>query len=121
MPAAPAPVLAQPYHDRGLMFRTLAASALRRGMVAFRGRRGSLPEAAHPTVEGSRPGARRHVAHAAVAARPGLGPDESSPACPELVDATGTTHGHHVCRPRRPGIAGPCALDRKSTRLNSSH
>src|SRR3546814_7390398 len=59
MPAAPAPVLAQPDHDRGLVFRTLAASALRRGMVAFRGRRGSLPEAAHPTVEGSRPGARR--------------------------------------------------------------
>src|SRR3546814_8651298 len=69
--------LAQPDHDRGLVFRTLAASALRRGMVAFRGRHGSLPEAAHPTVEGSRPGARRHVAHAAVAARPGLGPDES--------------------------------------------
>src|SRR3546814_1745723 len=80
MPAAPAPVLAQPDHDPGLVFRTLAASALRRGMVAFRRRSGSLPEAAHPAVEGSRPGARRHVAHAAVAARPGLGPAESSPA-----------------------------------------
>src|SRR3546814_2775466 len=64
MPAAPAPVLAQPDHDQGLVFRTLAASALRRGMVAFRRRRGSLPEAAHPAVEGSRPGARRHVAPA---------------------------------------------------------
>src|SRR3546814_2844282 len=91
MPAAPAPVLAQPDHDQGLVFRTLAASALRRGMVAIRRRRGSLPEAAHPAVEGSRPGARRQVAHAAVAARPGLGPDSSEEhpsAFPSLMRTT---------------------------------
>src|SRR3546814_11847781 len=84
-------------------------------MVAFRGRRGSLPEAAHPTVEGSRPGARRHVAHEAVAARPRLGPDESSPACPELVVATCPNHGHHVCPPTCHAIAGACALHRPRT------